>query len=234
MFSLLSCLGSIHKCGIIHRDLKPDNFLYDIDTHKCLLIDFGLSEYEIEEGNSMLSFKKSNSLSLNNMNNNFEDEDLKIIQDIQKTMGIKHRIGTRGFLPPEVILNARHQGKAVDIWAAGVIFLCFFTKRMPVFNLNKFSKITDETIREVEPLIILFGPDKIREIAQKHQNLIFIPEIFNKCALLNDIEAMRERSDIDADGVDLLRRMLELDCDKRITAEQAKLHPFFHELNMRV
>jgi cell division control protein 7 len=44
MYNLLSCLENIHKHGIVHRDLKPDNFLYDIDNHKCLLIDFGLSE----------------------------------------------------------------------------------------------------------------------------------------------------------------------------------------------
>jgi cell division control protein 7 len=45
MYNLLSCLKTIHSFGIVHRDLKPDNFLYDIEAHKCLLIDFGLSEY---------------------------------------------------------------------------------------------------------------------------------------------------------------------------------------------
>jgi cell division control protein 7 len=44
MYNLLSCLENIHRIGIVHRDLKPDNFLYNPDTHKCLLIDFGLAE----------------------------------------------------------------------------------------------------------------------------------------------------------------------------------------------
>lgn len=44
MHSLFTCLRLIHKYGIVHRDLKPDNFLYDLDSGKCLLIDFGLSE----------------------------------------------------------------------------------------------------------------------------------------------------------------------------------------------
>jgi cell division control protein 7 len=44
MFQLLSSLENIHKHGIIHRDLKPDNFLYDIQNGKGMLIDFGLSE----------------------------------------------------------------------------------------------------------------------------------------------------------------------------------------------
>jgi cell division control protein 7 len=157
MYNLLCCLENIHKNGIVHRDLKPDNFLYDINNNKCLLIDFGLSEYEMEE-----TLKKSINI--------FDDEDLKIIIDIQKSTGLRHRIGTRGFLAPEIIFNAKLQTRAVDIWAAGVIFLGFITKRMPVFNLNRFSKIQDETIKEIIPLIIVFGKEKIIEIAQKYSN----------------------------------------------------------------
>lgn len=223
MFNLLNSIESIHKCGVIHRDIKPDNFLYDIETHKCLLIDFGLSECDMDEGFNYFNFKKNNIPSP-------EDEDLKIILEIQKTMGIKNRIGTRGFLAPEVIFNAKVQGKPVDIWAAGVIFLCFLVKRMPVFNLNKFSKITDETIREIEPLIILFGAEKIRDVAQKHQNLIYIPEALSKLTFKNDIEGIIEKEDVDSDCKDLIRKMLELDCDKRITAKHAKMHRWFNEI----
>lgn len=47
MYNLLGALANIHKQGIVHRDLKPDNFLYDLEQHKCMIIDFGLSEYVI-------------------------------------------------------------------------------------------------------------------------------------------------------------------------------------------
>jgi cell division control protein 7 len=173
--------------------------------------------------------------------NSIEDEDLKIILDIQKNMGLKHRIGTRGFLAPEIIFNSKIQSKAVDVWAAGVILLSFFAKRMPVFNLNKFSKINDDSIKELEPLIIVFGRDKVIEIAQKFriilinnfyflECLIYIPDIFNKYTLAKDLETMIERNDINEDGIDLLRRMMELDPEKRITAEQAKKHKFFNDI----
>ena len=38
------------------------------------------------------------------------------------------------------------------------------------------------------------------------------------------------RTDIDKNGVDLLKRMMELDPEKRITAEEALKHPFFDNI----
>jgi len=94
--------------------------------------------------------------------------------EIQTNNRLIHRIGTRGFLAPEIIFNSKIQTNAVDIWAAGVILLAFGTKRMPVFNLNKFSKIKDEAIKEIVPLLIVFGTDKIIQIAQKYSICQFI------------------------------------------------------------
>jgi casein kinase I homolog HRR25 len=39
---IIQQLGHLHKLGIIHRDIKPDNFIYDLNTNKFKLIDFGL------------------------------------------------------------------------------------------------------------------------------------------------------------------------------------------------
>lgn len=39
---IIQQLGHLHKLGIIHRDIKPDNFIYDSNTNKFKLIDFGL------------------------------------------------------------------------------------------------------------------------------------------------------------------------------------------------
>lgn len=106
--------------------------------------------------------------------NAIEDEDLKLIYEIQRTYNLRNRIGTRGFMAPETIFNSYMQAKGVDIWAAGVIFLSFLSKRFPILNLNKFSKINNEIVKDLLPLIYIFGRDKINEIAKKLSKIYFI------------------------------------------------------------
>ena len=36
-------VGYMHCCGKVHRDLKLDNILYDSETQKIKIIDFGFS-----------------------------------------------------------------------------------------------------------------------------------------------------------------------------------------------
>jgi len=75
-------------------------------------------------------------------------------------------------MAPETIFNSNLQGKRVDIWAAGVIFLSFLCKRFPVLNLNKFSPITSEVIKDLIPLINIFGRNRVNEVAKKLSNFI--------------------------------------------------------------
>jgi cell division control protein 7 len=46
--ALLTAVNGLAEVGIMHRDIKPSNFLYDPDTKTGLLIDFGLSELELD------------------------------------------------------------------------------------------------------------------------------------------------------------------------------------------
>jgi len=45
---MLKSVKHLSDNGVIHRDIKPSNFLYDPSTHTGLLIDFGLSEIEVD------------------------------------------------------------------------------------------------------------------------------------------------------------------------------------------
>ena len=48
MYALMRSVKHLSDCGVIHRDIKPSNFLYDPFSHTGLLIDFGLSEIEVD------------------------------------------------------------------------------------------------------------------------------------------------------------------------------------------
>ena len=48
MQALMKAVKHLSDYGVIHRDIKPSNFLYDPASHTGLLIDFGLSEIEVD------------------------------------------------------------------------------------------------------------------------------------------------------------------------------------------
>lgn len=47
LFKLLRVIHYLHKRGIVHRDLKPENILLTADKLEILVIDFGLSAFQI-------------------------------------------------------------------------------------------------------------------------------------------------------------------------------------------
>ena len=49
MWCLLKAVEHLSNHGIMHRDIKPANFLYDKESRTGLLIDFGLSELQLNQ-----------------------------------------------------------------------------------------------------------------------------------------------------------------------------------------
>jgi cell division control protein 7 len=157
------------------------------------------------------------------------DEDYMSILQLQR-QGLKQRMGTRGFLAPETIFNYKHQNTAVDVWAAGIILLSFFSKRMPVLNMNKFSKLNNDVLKDIYPLIMVYGIEKMTHIANQYGANLYIPDTLRSYVLKDGLLTILKREDIEKDGIDLLYKLLELDCNKRISAADAKKHRFFNDL----
>ena len=227
MYQLLTCIKKIHSAGIIHRDIKPENFLFNVETNDCYLIDFGLAEIDIDSN----YFHKINE-------DNQEDEDYQILSRIQQKH-YRHKLGTRGYASPEVIFISPYQDGGVDVWGAGIILLILLSQRNNIFNMNQFSKIESESIKDIIPLIELFGVDKVLDIAKKCQCNIYIGNIFKDYKVHGGIEKLikkepkngREQRLLNL-AKDLLYKLLELNFKRRITAEKALEHEFFRGIKI--
>ena len=146
--ALFMALEVVHDHHIIHRDIKPSNFLYNCKNKTFKLIDFGMAHYEIGYDSpstcilpvnpSVSLVKKMKHCSLSH----------------NKTLACNHKVsetcnacnskpsqrspwaGTSGFRAPEVLLKYQYQTTAIDIWSAGIIFLCLLSGKYPFFKAN--------------------------------------------------------------------------------------------------
>ncbi|KAM8720262.1 hypothetical protein ACLKA7_006326 [Drosophila subpalustris] len=77
------------------------------------------------------------------------------------------RAGTPGYRPPEVLLKYADQTTAVDVWAAGVIFLSILSSVYPFFKApNDFVALAE--------IVTIFGDRAIRKTALALERMVTI------------------------------------------------------------
>ena len=236
--SLFSGLHSVHKAGILHRDIKPTNFLYDHTKRQGVLVDFGLAEKQGTDWQPCLCQEKSEKRRDKFMNS-FAVQALQE-QEVMESVGYpKHdprpsrranRAGTRGFRAPEVLLKCTSQTTKIDIWSAGVILLTLLARRFPFFNS------ADDVDAMIE-MSSIFGKRKMKFAAAMHGSVFetSIETIGDKGFTLEKIiiwASCREKEQGplragEAQAVNFLEGLLELDPHKRFSAKEALLHEFF-------
>ncbi|KAI8819660.1 kinase-like domain-containing protein [Fimicolochytrium jonesii] len=220
MRALLSGLEHIHKYRIIHRDVKPSNFLYNLKMRTGVLCDFGLAQREemtapkiTSEGLSSVSPappKRSNR------------KPGYIINDPRPSVRAS-RAGTRGFRAPEVLMKVTHQTCAIDLWSVGVILLSIFTGHFPFFQ----SSEDQEAYLEIAHI---FGKQAMQKLALQFRRHLEtnIPSVDAPMPFETLCERLHSRraKEIPPEGYDLLKRLLALHPEERITAAEACMHPF--------
>jgi cell division control protein 7 len=119
------------------------------------------------------------------------------------------------------------------VWSCGIILLTFLSKRFPFFH-------SADDIDAFIELCCIFGRKKMKDTAALHgqnmqTNLPTISEnghswekILLWCTNRSKKGANGEGglSPEECEAVEFMRCCLELDAEKRITAEEALLHPF--------
>ncbi|XP_041014223.1 cyclin-dependent kinase G-2-like isoform X1 [Juglans microcarpa x Juglans regia] len=137
-----------------------------------------------------------------------------------------HLVVTLWYRAPELLLGAKQYSTAIDMWSLGCIMAEFLSKE-PLFNgktefdqLDKIFRILGTPNETIWPGFSKLPGVKVNFV--KHQyNLLrkkFPATSFTGSPVLSD------------SGFDLLNKLLTYDPERRITAEAALNHEWFHEV----
>ena len=236
--SLFTALEAVHAHGIIHRDIKPTNFLYDPDKKRGVLVDFGLAEREgidnkpclCHEDTQVRRQRLKQSVAFTSAHAGPQPGYPK--NDTRPSRRA-NRAGTRGFRAPEVLFKCTEQTTKIDVWSAGVILLTILCRRFPFFN-------SADDVEAMVEIATIFGSKRMKQAGQLHGCMFDtnIPTIgaagfsFEKIMLWSTCRSdpkdgkPGQLTDEEKGAIEFLKACMELDPSKRISAEDALLHPF--------
>ncbi|XP_038010813.1 mitogen-activated protein kinase 12 isoform X2 [Motacilla alba alba] len=128
---------------------------------------------------------------------------------------------TRWYRAPEVILNWMHYTQTVDIWSVGCIMAEMITGR-PLFKGNDHL----DQLTEIMKITGTPTQDFVQKLhSQDAKNYIkSLPKVQKK-----DFSSILKYANPLA--VNLLEKMLVLDAEKRVTAAEALVHPYFEPIH---
>ncbi len=235
MHDLMSGLHALHERDILHLDIKPENILFETeaDDSRIKITDFGLSK--------VFSPQQSEQ-SLRNVS---VDDMAKKLKNFQES-GVLQRDrlrGTVGYMSPELIL-AGVSSAATDVWAAGVVLYILLCGHPPfqsksnryarniwrlyacfvlALDLLLCSVSLPSTKNVLHIVVSLF-------IHSSHllplSSFSLLREILERSAKGQYSLEGKEWEGVSEDAKDLVRKMLTVDPERRITVAACLRHPW--------
>lgn len=202
MWQLAYAVDCCHAHGVLHRDIKCQNILIDPEWSngrgRAILADFGLTRRFYAPMRTYTT-----------------------------------EICTLWYRPPEILLSQRVYSTAVDVWSLGCVFVEMIQQGQPLFR-------GDSQIDQLFQIFRLFGtptesdwPNVTNLPDYKSQFPIWINK-FEKTmqqslsSFFCDFYTNKDAAEASlAQFIDLIRGMLQLNPNARITAEQVLQHEFF-------
>lgn len=222
IYQLLKSLYYMHTAELIHRDVKPSNLLLNSDCH-AKLCDFGLcrSVSEMSSASAPVLTDYVATRWYRGMCCHVQPCEIRacLVRSAraQCTNSNQRHCGVHSILAaPEILLGSTRYTKAVDMWAIGCILGEMIVGK-PIFPGNS-------TMNQLERVLEVTGKPNAEDMAS-------IKSPF-AATMIDSVPATRHRALKDMfpsasdEALDLIRRTLQFNPDKRPTAYELLRHPY--------